>query len=166
MSRKFIDEWKYFRQLENGDIFFKLKVLLDWKIFRINLVCCKISFTRFSHTAISKMFQWKSKFYQFITKVIIEYREKNGVDRFAIMKYFIKLKNSVGSDKLTLNEISAQLIFHIAGHEITATALTFCFYELSSNLDLQEKARDHIREILEKYDGKVTYQCLKSEFDW
>lgn len=38
--------------------------------------------------------------------------------------------------------------------------MTFCLHELSLNEDIQEKARNNIREVLARHDGKITYESL------
>ena len=38
--------------------------------------------------------------------------------------------------------------------------MTFCLHELSLNQEIQEKARRNIRDVLERYGGKITYESL------
>lgn len=63
--------------------------------------------------------------------------------------------------KLTLDEITAQtFIFYIAGFETSSTTLSFCLYELVKNPEIQQRAHEEIDRILEKHDGKITYEAL------
>lgn len=42
----------------------------------------------------------------------------------------------------------------------SSVTLTFAFYQLALNQDIQEKARDSVNEILSKYDGEWCYDAL------
>jgi cytochrome P450 family 6 len=39
--------------------------------------------------------------------------------------------------------------------------MTFCLYELSVNPDIQERLRTEIDTVLEKHDGKLTYEAVQ-----
>jgi hypothetical protein len=39
--------------------------------------------------------------------------------------------------------------------------MTFCLYELSINPDIQERLRTEIDTMLEKHDGKLTYEAIQ-----
>ncbi|KAF2885478.1 hypothetical protein ILUMI_20695, partial [Ignelater luminosus] len=62
---------------------------------------------------------------------------------------------------LTISELAAQaFVFFIAGFETSSTTLTFCFYELVVNPDVQDKLREEITDVLERHDGKLTYDAI------
>ncbi|KAF2882940.1 hypothetical protein ILUMI_23245 [Ignelater luminosus] len=129
-----------------------------------------------------------SKFFMGIVKQTVDYREKNNIIRNDFMHLLIQLKNNVkvkdkgylGSLKsqkngnevgstLTLEEIAAQaFVFFLAGFETSSTTLTFCFYELATNPVIQEKLRLEIIDVLEKHDGKLTYNAIMemTYMDW
>lgn len=46
------------------------------------------------------------------------------------------------------------------GFETSATALTFCLFELAKNPDIQTKARNIIKEAYQKYNGTFTYEMM------
>nr|ABC96862.1 CYP6B3v3a variant [Papilio polyxenes]ABC96863.1 CYP6B3v3b variant [Papilio polyxenes]ABC96864.1 CYP6B3v3c variant [Papilio polyxenes] len=57
--------------------------------------------------------------------------------------------------------ISAQMfIFYAAGYETSATTMTYLFYELAKNPDIQDKLIAEIDEVLSRHDGNITYECL------
>jgi cytochrome P450 family 6 len=67
--------------------------------------------------------------------------------------------NCVG---LSINSLAAQaFVFFIAGFETSSTTMTFCLYELSVNPDIQERLRAEIDAVLEKHDGKVSYEAVQ-----
>lgn len=104
---------------------------------------------------------------------IVEYREKNNVDRKDFMHVLMQpnkiedlkniesyKQNGVAGSKLTLNEKAAQVfLFWIAGLKTTTATLTFLFYELAANPQAQEKVRKEVFETLEKYNGEITYDA-------
>ncbi|KAK0183124.1 hypothetical protein PV327_001194 [Microctonus hyperodae] len=60
------------------------------------------------------------------------------------------------------NMIAAQAFaFFVAGFEPTSNTIAFCLYELSLNLDIQEKARQDISNAIKKNDGNLTYEALQ-----
>ncbi|KYB26434.1 putative cytochrome P450 6a14-like Protein [Tribolium castaneum] len=111
-----------------------------------------------------------------LIKDTVEYREKNNVSRKDFMHLLLQLKNrgSVTDDDkvtddhgkaqekaLTLNELSAQaFVFFIAGFETSSTTMTFALFELSTNPHIQDKLREEINQVLEKYDDKLTYDAM------
>lgn len=60
------------------------------------------------------------------------------------------------------NMIAAQAFaFFVAGFEPTSNTIAFCLYELSLNLDIQEKARQDIVNAINKNEGNLTYETLQ-----
>jgi len=104
----------------------------------------------------------------------VEYREKNNIVRNDFMQLLIDLKNNIkngdngdhGSSQhdgkgLTMEEIAAQaFVFFIAGYETSSTTMTYCLFELALNQDVQDKVRQEVNAVLEKYDGKLTYDAI------
>ena len=103
-----------------------------------------------------------SKFYMDVVKDTVSYREKNpDVKRNDFMNLLIQMKNSKGSDSLTIDQIAAQsFVFFLAGYETSSTTLTFCMFELSMNANVQEQARKSVKESIEKHDGKLNYEAV------
>lgn len=57
--------------------------------------------------------------------------------------------------------ISQAILFLLAGFETSSSLLSFASYELASHPNVQEKARDEVNDVLDKYHGKVTYEALQ-----
>ncbi|XP_061401515.1 cytochrome P450 6a9-like [Musca vetustissima] len=109
-------------------------------------------------------------FFMRIVRETVEYREKNNIRRNDFMDMLIDLKNkklmkSDHGDELTnlsLEEIAAQaFVFFNAGFETSSTTLGFTLYELAQNQEVQDKARREVMEKLDKYQGELSYECLK-----
>ncbi|KAF2897404.1 hypothetical protein ILUMI_08768 [Ignelater luminosus] len=115
-------------------------------------------------------------FFMNIVKQTVNYRETNNIIRKDFMHLLIQLRNNVkiqendvgelkdinrsnnNAPSLTLNELTAQaFVFFVAGFETSSTTTTFCLYELAENPNLQNQAREEINSVLEKHDGKLTY---------
>lgn len=103
----------------------------------------------------------------------MKFREEHNIKRNDFFDLLLQLKNNGRLDDqeettstdnyLTLNEIAAQcFVFFLAGFETSSTVMACCAYELAENQQLQSRLRDHINEVLAKYDGKVTYESLKN----
>lgn len=105
---------------------------------------------------------------QFFLKVVretVEMREKNNISRNDFMDLLIKLKNkqddSDGLGALTIEEVAAQAFaFFLAGFETSSTTMTFCLYELAVNPDIQEKARQEARKVIERHGGEFNYEAM------
>ncbi|KAF2882934.1 hypothetical protein ILUMI_23239 [Ignelater luminosus] len=129
-----------------------------------------------------------TEFFIGVVKDTVDYRERNNIIRNDFMHLLIQLKNNVKlndeestgqlksevhakglGDTLTLEQMAAQaFVFFIAGFETSSTTLTFCFYELVTNPEIQERLRLEIKTVLEKHDGKLTYNSIMemTYMDW
>lgn len=104
-------------------------------------------------------------FFMNVVRETVDMREKNNISRNDFMDLLIKLKNKEvdesGLGGLTIEEVAAQaFIFFLAGFETSSTTMTFCLYELATNPEIQEKARQQAREVLKRHDGKFTYEAM------
>lgn len=102
----------------------------------------------------------------FFTKVVtdtINYREKNNIIRNDFMQMLIELKNKKGEEeRLTIKEIIAQsFVFFVGGFETSSTLMSFAFYELARNQELQEKLRNDINRVLAKHENQITYESMQ-----
>ncbi|XP_023709398.1 probable cytochrome P450 6a14 isoform X4 [Cryptotermes secundus] len=124
-----------------------------------------------------------SKYFLKMVQETVEYREKNNVKRNDFMQLLIQLKekgsldseqgaedrteeemNGIGetADGLSMSSMAAQAFaFFLAGFETSSTTMTFCLYELSVNPDIQERLRTEIDTVLEKHDGKISYEAVQ-----
>lgn len=102
-----------------------------------------------------------SQFFANVVKQAISFRENNPENnRNDFMSLLVKMKNNPESS-LTENEIAAHsFIFFLAGFETSSSLLTFCSYELGVNLDIQQKARQEVDDVLHRYKGELTYEGM------
>lgn len=99
------------------------------------------------------------EFYNSVVKSIVEYRANNSDSKRAdLMNILIGMMEN---DQMSMELATAQAFFYfIAGYETTSTTLAFCIYELSQNQKLQEKARQHVTEILAGSQNELTYESV------
>ncbi|XP_065339707.1 cytochrome P450 9e2-like [Cloeon dipterum] len=117
-------------------------------------------------------------FYRSLVKNIIEKRTKTGNTRKDFMQLLIQLKekgklgtiegepeennDSTASLKLTDDDIVAQaVIFFVGGFETSSSSLTFALMELARHPEVQQKARNNIKEVLHRHGGEMSYQALQ-----
>jgi cytochrome P450 family 6 len=64
--------------------------------------------------------------------------------------------------------VAHALGFFFAGFETSSSTMTFALYELSKQPKLQQTARCHIEEVLQRHGGQVTYDALQemNYLDW
>jgi hypothetical protein len=52
-------------------------------------------------------------------------------------------------------------IFFLGGFETSSATITFCLYELSLQQDIQNRLWEEINDVLQKHDGKLTYEGIQ-----
>lgn len=81
----------------------------------------------------------------------------------------ITIEEIIGQVMLYFNHIYVLMIhyfvfqtflFFTAGYETSTKAITFGLYELAKKQDLQDKVRQEIKEVLDKHNGNITFECL------
>ncbi|XP_060518301.1 probable cytochrome P450 6a20 [Cylas formicarius] len=105
-------------------------------------------------------------FFKNLVKNNMEYREKNNIYRKDFLQVMTDLKNQIAQNpdepELTLNDITTEcFMFFAAGLETSSTVSTFTLYELAVHQDIQEKLRNHIKDVLERHDDKYTYEAFQ-----
>ena len=61
-----------------------------------------------------------------------------------------------------MDSLAAQaFVFFIGGFETSSTTMTFCLYELSLHQNIQDRLRQEIDVVLQKHDGKITYEGIQ-----
>lgn len=98
----------------------------------------------------------------FFVKISMEtynYRVRNNIKRKDFMQILIELKEV--EKNLTMKELISQVFaFFVAGFDTSSATLTFCLFELASNFDIQDRLRQEIFEVLNEYNGEITYEAI------
>lgn len=132
------------------------------------MIC--ISCPDFARTIRMKLFSpVLTDYFMGILKQTVSHREESKEERNDFLNILIKIKNlgrasedaSEYLGKITFDELAAQaFVFFFAGFESSSTAMSFTLLELAQNQDFQNKAREEVREVLKKHDGKLTYEAV------
>ncbi|CAH1101562.1 unnamed protein product [Psylliodes chrysocephalus] len=114
----------------------------------------------FNFTAFN---QHINDFYVNTTLSTIKYREENNIVRNDFMNLLIQMKNSKNEhERLSISEIVGQsFVFYIAGFETSSTSTNFAIFELSQHQDIQDKLRQEINLVMNKYENQLTYEAVQ-----
>nr|UZQ22243.1 cytochrome P450 CYP6MS8 [Sitophilus zeamais] len=140
----------------------KVFELKAWRMLILNGIPRKL-LTLCYHLGFSAVPRDVGQFFNKTVQDTIRYREQTKLYRKDFMQLLLELKNKEkgAANSITDQEIIAQcFVFFIAGYETSSTTTTFVLLELSQNQDIQEKLRVEIRDVLEKYDGAITYDAI------
>ncbi|CAG4996090.1 unnamed protein product [Parnassius apollo] len=113
-------------------------------------------------------------FFQQLVKTVIEQRNGKPTDRKDFMDLILEMREerNIQGPKRTEEEnemileitddiIAAQaLAFYAAGYETSASTMAFMLYALAKNPDIQNKVIAEVDGVLEKYDGKLSFETL------
>ena len=68
----------------------------------------------------------------------------------------------INFEGISMDSLAAQAFaFYVGGFETSSTTMTFCLYELSLHQDIQDRLREEIDVVLQKHDGKITYEGIQ-----
>jgi len=106
-----------------------------------------------------------TKFFYKVIDETLRFREDYEVVRNDMLQLLIDMKenkdNKNKENTLTFEEIAAQaLVFFLAGFETSSTTMSYCLFELAMDHVIQDKVRNEINQVLEKYHGKITYESI------
>lgn len=94
---------------------------------------------------------------------IIDERRKSGIDTGDLLSMFLMAQDEETGSAMTDQQIRDEcLTLFLAGHETTANALTWTFYQLSQNPEAERKFHAELDEVLDdKTIGPEDYPRLK-----
>ncbi|KAI7815572.1 cytochrome p450 [Rhyzopertha dominica] len=99
-----------------------------------------------------------AKFFMGVVKESVKLREDKAVYRKDFMQLLVEMKEK---DVITVEEIAAQaVLFFLAAFDTTSNTLAFAMAEISRNQHIQDRLRKEILSVLEKYNGKITYDAI------
>nr|CAD7396492.1 unnamed protein product [Timema cristinae] len=158
-------------------------------IFQTCFPILKVMSEFYSLLSLKKKPYFGDMFIKMVTEVI-EYREKNGIERKDFLQMLIKLKNKgrVESDALASKDddhlknldqfvtkgndgdiemtdtllVAQCFVFFLAGYETSSSVVSFCLHELALNPDIQSRLREEVDDAIEGNDGKLTYDVIQS----
>lgn len=137
----------------------------SWTLFVQIFVTMFPKLGKFLHMKLND--QDVTEFFMKLLSETIKYRKENNVQRNDFLSMLIQIMNTGKLEgeaddlgKMTFNELAAQVfLFFFAGFETSSSTMTFVLYEMALNLDIQEKARREIKEVIERHGGELTYDA-------
>ncbi|XP_011869799.1 PREDICTED: probable cytochrome P450 6a13 [Vollenhovia emeryi] len=101
------------------------------------------------------------RFFKEIIANVIEQRRKESTPRNDFLQLMVDLERSEG-DTFDLEVLTSHAVsFFIDGYETSSTVLSFIGFNLAANPKVQEKLREEVMSVLNKHDGKITYEGLR-----
>lgn len=153
--------WRFFQP--------KLKHVIRFNLSFLSPFLMKLFKVRFADKDVGE-------FMKHTVQQNLEYREKHHISRKDFFQLLVQVRNtgSVLDDdtdwttkptnepkSMSLDDVAAQAYdFFIAGYESSSTTMSFCMYELCRNPETKEKAYEEIIDVLQNYDGQLTYESL------
>ena len=112
-----------------------------------------------------------SNFFDKLFRNVVHDRETNNYVNDDYIQILINMKNSeLARDEgyehdgktVTIEELTAQsFVLFVAGVENASIAPTWALYELAKNQEIQQKVRNEINIVMDKHDGKITYDTIQ-----
>ncbi|KAL6260840.1 hypothetical protein P5V15_008365 [Pogonomyrmex californicus] len=117
--------------------------------------------------SLNKIFQMSfvpkhvDHFFRTLVADLMEQRRKDRIPRNDFLQLMAELELAEG-DKFDIETLTGQsLSFIIDGYETSSTVMSFICFHLASYPKVQEKLREEVLSMLNKYDGAITYEGLK-----
>ncbi|EGI69511.1 PREDICTED: cytochrome P450 9e2-like [Acromyrmex echinatior] len=117
--------------------------------------------------ALGKIFKTRflpkkaDQFFRAIIANVMEQRRKETTPRNDFLQLMTDLERMEG-DKFDLEILTSHAVsFFVDGYETSSSVLSFVGFHLANNPKVQEKLREEVVSVLNKYDGVITYEALK-----
>ncbi|XP_055385922.1 cytochrome P450 6g1-like isoform X2 [Condylostylus longicornis] len=97
---------------------------------------------------------------------IMQEREKSNMQRNDLIEALLQIRKQQKFEKdqnKILDEtslIAQAATFFIAGYETSSTTISFALWQLTLNPEIQDRLRLEIKNVLEKSNGKLTYDLI------
>ncbi|RLU18766.1 hypothetical protein DMN91_009123 [Ooceraea biroi] len=124
-------------------------------------------FIIFLMPSINKLFKFRfipkkiDQFFRTLVTELIEQRRTDGIPRNDFLHLMVELER-IEDDKFDVELVTSQaLSFFIDGYETTSITLSFVGFQLATHPEVQDKLRDEVLTVLNKYDNEITYEALR-----
>ncbi|XP_011642831.1 probable cytochrome P450 6a13 [Pogonomyrmex barbatus] len=100
-------------------------------------------------------------FFRTLVVDIMEQRRRETTRRNDFLQLMVDLEKTEGDEFDSTVLASHAMSFFVDGNETSNTTLSFIGYNLATNPKVQEKLREEVISVLNKYDGVITYEALR-----
>ncbi|GJQ70344.1 hypothetical protein Trydic_g22778 [Trypoxylus dichotomus] len=122
----------------------------------------------FLFPSCSKIFNVKfipeeaANYFKTVIRTTLQYRKENNIVRNDFLDAVTQIKAKPGEPHLTTNDIVSHAVsFFGDGFETSSITLSFFLYDMAANIDIQQKLRDEIHEIIKNHDNTLTYETIQ-----
>jgi len=103
-------------------------------------------------------------FFKQIVSDSVKVRRQKGIIRPDMIHLMMETKNANGETLFNIDEMAAQaMMFFIAGFDSVSTTMSFLMQHIAVDPDIQNKLLTEINDILERTNGKPTYESVVNE---
>ncbi|KYN37695.1 putative cytochrome P450 6a14 [Trachymyrmex septentrionalis] len=100
-------------------------------------------------------------FFRTLVAELMEQRRKDGIPRNDFLHLMMEQERAEG-DKFDIGMIAGHAMsFVVDGYETSSSVMSFIGFYLAQYPDIQEKLREEVTSVLNKYGGEITYEGLK-----
>ncbi|XP_012057973.1 PREDICTED: probable cytochrome P450 6a14 [Atta cephalotes] len=100
-------------------------------------------------------------FFRTLVADLMEQRRKDGIPRNDFLHLMVEQERAEG-DKFDIEMITGHAMsFIIDGYETSSSIMSFIGFHLAQYPDVQEKLREEVTSVLNRYGGEITYEGLK-----
>ncbi|XP_019886567.2 cytochrome P450 9e2 [Ooceraea biroi] len=128
----------------------------------------KIVFTiAFFIPSLNKLFKFPllpkqiDQFFRTLVTELIEQRRADGIPKNDFLQLMVELER-IENDKFDVEMLASHaLSFFLDGYETSSITLSFVGFQLATHPEVQNRLRDEVLTVLNKYDNEITYEALK-----
>ncbi|RLU18765.1 hypothetical protein DMN91_009122 [Ooceraea biroi] len=138
------------------------KIIMEPSI-RNNLVF----FIAFLIPSLNRLFKFRlipkkiDQFFRTLVTELIEQRRADGIPRNDFLHLMVELERIENDKCFDVELVTSQaLSFFLDGYK-TSITLSFVGFQLATHPEVQNRLRDEMSTVLNKYDNEITYEALK-----
>lgn len=100
-------------------------------------------------TANNRRFKQATRILKELVLALIQERRREGRDHGDLLSMLMQARDDETGESMTDDQLCSEaLTFLIAGHETTATALTWTWYMLATHASIQQRVREEVQAVL------------------
>ncbi|XP_011705595.1 PREDICTED: cytochrome P450 6a2-like, partial [Wasmannia auropunctata] len=100
-------------------------------------------------------------FFRNLVADLMEQRRKDGIPTNDFLYFMTELERAEGTKFDTEYLTGQAMSFVLDGYETSSSIMSYAGFYLAKNPEIQEKLREEVISVLNKYDGELTYENLR-----
>nr|WDY85983.1 cytochrome P450 6HX3 [Pagiophloeus tsushimanus] len=153
-------------QLSEDDKFRKIADVLNIPTLmdKLNRLLCRLAPGLGRKLRMNLIATEITNFFENIIQENVELRRKLNTRRNDFTQIMMDLQDASekNDNQFNMDDLIANCVaFFLAGFDTSSKTMQYTLTELARNQDIQDKARNEIKRVLEKYNGVLTYEGLQ-----